>query len=313
LLSGDVLLSHEDGRDRIITAGYHWLPIVQFDCKNFNAKALTDCSLLKVKRKKLDELLTWSQIADYLEVDISYERERDDDVAWMTTILNSNLFYKVAPIKIHDIFSKIEELPVSEGEVVIRQGDLGDYCYFIKEGRAEVLRSECAGDEQKIAEIREGRCFGEDALIKQTVRNASVKMLSDGTLIRLAGDDFASLIEPPSEALFKILPLQDIDLDEVVFLDVRSQEEYDYKHMKGAKHIPLNLLRLKIRVLNKNQRYIVYCNTSRRSQAAAYLLAKKGFDVAVLEGGLHPLTLGDVNDLLIPEENALGYSTKISL
>jgi hypothetical protein len=39
--------------------------------------------------------------------------------------------------------------------------------------------------------------------------------------------------------------------------------------------------------LDKNLKYVVYCDTGRRSAAAAFLLTQRGFNVSVLEGGLN--------------------------
>ena len=309
LLSGDVSLSHSGGQQRVISADTHWLPIVQYQRRQFQAQTLNDCFILKVDYQKLDELMTWSHIADYLEIDISYEREHDDDLQWMKTVLNSNLFYKVPPIKIQGIFSKIEAINVAVNEVILHQGDEGDYCYFIKEGVAEVLRqSDVSSVVEKVAEITQGRCFGEDALIQKTVRNATVKMLTAGTLMRLHKDDFMQLITLTEEDHFNTTSLAAVDMGKTTFLDVRTQEEYDHEHLRDATHIPLNLLRLKIRVLEKEQHYTVYCNAGYRSRAAAYLLAQKGFSITLLDGGLNSLVQHQVEEFLDYEESALGYA-----
>ncbi len=50
------------------------------------------------------------------------------------------------------------------------------------------------------------------------------------------------------------------------------------------------MLRLKSRLLDNKKHYLVYCDTGRRSTAAAFLLKNAGFKVDVLEGGLNALT-----------------------
>jgi hypothetical protein len=52
-------------------------------------------------------------------------------------------------------------------------------------------------------------------------------------------------------------------------------------------NIPLATIRNNYSRLDKARRYIVYCDTGRRSAAAAFLLVQRGFDAAVLEGGLN--------------------------
>ena len=77
-----------------------------------------------------------------------------------------------------------------------------------------------------------------------------------------------------------------IEKNQYVCIDVRSHDEYDAGHMDSAVNIPLNLLRLKTRQLNSTQRYIIYCDTGRRSLAAAWLLSQQGFRAFALDGGL---------------------------
>jgi len=50
--------------------------------------------------------------------------------------------------------------------------------------------------------------------------------------------------------------------------------------------VPLAEIRNAIQVLDRNKEFVVYCQSGRRSAAAAFLLAHRGFKVALLEGGL---------------------------
>jgi hypothetical protein len=43
---------------------------------------------------------------------------------------------------------------------------------------------------------------------------------------------------------------------------------------------------LKLNALDKKTRYVVCCDTGRRSSAAAYILSERGFEAYVLKGGL---------------------------
>lgn len=310
LLSGEILLKHQNGSERIITADFHWLPVVQFQTEEFSATAITDCELICFDRHTLDNLLTWSQVADYLEIDISYDRNLDEDADWLQSLLNSNLFYKIPPLNVMSIHSKVSSRIVHKGDVIITQGETGDFCYFIKEGLAEVTRSEDKDSpETSVATISEGRCFGEDALIKHTKRNASVKMLSDGVLMCLHKTDFDDLLEAPKVEMTQFETISSIQENfgenGFEFLDVRTQEEFDYKHIKNSIHIPLPLLRLKIRLLDPQKQYLVYCNTGLRSHAAAFLLAQKGYKVSLLEDGLMGINPQQVANFLVSEYDSI--------
>jgi rhodanese-related sulfurtransferase len=56
--------------------------------------------------------------------------------------------------------------------------------------------------------------------------------------------------------------------------------------------VPLYFIRLKLSALDKSKPYVVYCDTGRRSSAAAFILVEKGYDAYVLKGGLSSMERG---------------------
>ena len=74
-----------------------------------------------------------------------------------------------------------------------------------------------------------------------------------------------------------------------VVLDVRTAEEFDPWHLKGAINIDYlspNLADL-LETLNPNKTYYVYCRTSRRSLRVCVLLGNMGFNqIFNLEDGV---------------------------
>ena len=282
LLHGDVILADESGAKILIKGRSSLLPIAHSQPRIVTAIAESDCSVLRLDSERLDKLLAWSQVADYLQLNISRQRDLDEDIDWMMTVLKSNLFFKVPPINVEQIFARLTPQVVYVGDVIIRQGEFGDQCYFIKEGEAEVWRHSDSG-RQHLANISVGRCFGEDALVNETVRNASVIMNSDGVLMRLDKQDFYRLLKEPQVTA---IALEDFEVKinvGAVAIDVRSEEEYSELHIHGAANIPLNLLGIKSRMLDKARTYIFYCNTGRRSRAAAHLLVQQGYQALALE------------------------------
>lgn len=282
LLHGDVAQINDDGETEVVKGQSTLLPLAHHQPRRVTAVAQTDCSILRVNSERLDKLLTWSEIADYLQLNISRQRDLDEDIEWMMTVLKSNLFFKVPPINVEDIFSRLTPQVVYAGDVIIRQGEIGDQCYFIKEGEAEVT-GRIDGKRQHIADIGVGRCFGEDALVNETVRNASITMRTDGVLMRLDKHDFYRLLKEPNVANADLENLQAMLDQGAVAVDVRSEEEYAANHIQRAVNIPLHLLAIKSRLLSAGQLYIFYCDTGRRSRAAAHLLAQQGFQALALD------------------------------
>ena len=75
----------------------------------------------------------------------------------------------------------------------------------------------------------------------------------------------------------------------VQLLDVRTDKEYDAKHIKNSIHADWNKatdFENATAKLNKKKPVYVYCLSGGRSSKAAQVLAEKGFDVREIEGGI---------------------------
>ncbi|RLE23129.1 MAG: hypothetical protein DRJ50_06650, partial [Actinobacteria bacterium] len=167
------------------------------------------------------------------------------------------------------------------------QGDAGDYFYTIHEGRCVVTRKESPdADAQFLAELDAGASFGEDALVSDKKRNATVTMLTDGLLMRLAKEDFIELLKKQlvQRVDYKQAAAM-VDVD-AVWVDVRTADEYESGSFEDSVNMPLSNLRNEMSELVFNTKYIICCDTGRRSESAGFLLSHKGFDVYVLEGGI---------------------------
>jgi rhodanese-related sulfurtransferase len=268
------------------------LPLAHYQPRLSPIVALEDCQIIRFDSEQLDAMLAWDQAANYITLDITGQRDLDEDADWMLTLLRSNLFYKVPPMNIRQILSRFQSQFAHAGDVIIRQGELGDSCYFIKEGSVSVYRAnDVKGKSELIAELGVGRCFGEDALVNDTPRNATVAMRENGVLMKLEKQDFYVLLKsPPVHGR----TLADVERElnaGAQLLDVRTEEEYDLAHVQDALNMPLNILKLKSRLLDRETHYIAYCNSGRRSTAAAYLLSEDGYRVTVLRGGFEKLSL----------------------
>src|SRR5690606_35900159 len=117
---------------------------------------------------------------------------------WMTTLLQSKAFHRIPPANIQAIFMRMQRMDYEVGDVVIKQGDEGDFFYVIVKGTCLVTRETPLNKEGiKLAELNMGDTFGEEALISNAKRNATVSMLTAGTLMRLAKEDFRTLLNEP--------------------------------------------------------------------------------------------------------------------
>ena len=73
-----------------------------------------------------------------------------------------------------------------------------------------------------------------------------------------------------------------------IFLDVRTQEEYDQGHIPGAILIPNTEIETKAEevLTDKDQLILVYCRSGRRSKLAAEVLAELGYTKIKEFGGI---------------------------
>ena len=289
LLSGTVSLRNDDqdlgnivsGTDEARNAIAPTLP------RQLSAVAVDDVQYFSIDSQLVDVTLTLDHTGAYEVGDFSAELNGGEG-DWMSALLSTKTFQLIPPQNIQMIFMRLKRVDYKAGHVVVHQGSNGDHFYIIKSGRCMVTRETPGnGDNIDLAELGTGDTFGEEALISDEARNATITMQTDGTLMQLDRDDFQSLLNEPM-----IVSLEHDDADEAVtqggkWLDVRVPSEFKAFCKANAVNLPLYLLRHKLDVLDRKTPYVVYCDTGRRSSAAAFILNQQGFETAVLKGGLN--------------------------
>jgi len=91
------------------------------------------------------------------------------------------------------------------------------------------------------------------------------------------------------------------DPAQTLFLDVRTEEEYNAEHIPKAKLIPLPVLESRIGELDANKKIIVYCQTGVRSRTASETLVQRGFPhIYNMLGGINAWRLLFPEDLVRP-------------
>jgi len=256
------------------------------------AQAITDIELIRIDEDMLDIMLTWDQLAAP-RGGASAGRTTDVDATdWRTMSgmfaaenLTRGVFSGLPAAHIDALFNRFQRVKVRRGDEIIREGDEGDNYYVIESGRCAVTRR-VGGATVDLADLKTGDAFGEEALVSDSRRNASVTMRTDGVLLQLARQDFNELLREP---LIKRIGRDEAERKAAagaVWLDVRFAAEYSLDKMPGAINIPLNEVRNLFGSLDPGKEYIVYCQTGRRSSAAVFLLAQHGYKAWLLDGGL---------------------------
>ncbi|MCO4810300.1 MAG: cyclic nucleotide-binding domain-containing protein [Gammaproteobacteria bacterium] len=262
-------------------------PVAPVYPRRVTAKARDRVQFISIDSDLLDVMLTWDQTGTYEVSELQGKSDQGGE-DWMTMLLQTKAFHKIPPANIQAIFMRMQQINYRSGDVILKQGAEGDYFYVLIRGSALVTRETPLSKEGiKLAKLHVGDTFGEEALISEAKRNATVTMQSDGAVMRLGKDDFKKLLNEPMLDWLSIAQAEDIVRTGGQWLDVRLPSEFENQHLDGAINIPLYFIRLKISTLDKSKKYVLCCDTGRRSSAGAYILSERGFQAYVLQGGIN--------------------------
>jgi CRP-like cAMP-binding protein len=262
-------------------------PVAPVFPRRVSARARDRVQFISIDSDLLDVMLTWDQTGTYEVSELQGKSDGGSD-DWMTMLLQTKAFHKIPPANIQAIFMRMQQINYKTGDVILKQGSEGDYFYVLTSGQAVVTRETPLSKEGiKLAELQVGDTFGEEALISDAKRNATVTMTAEGSVMRLGKDDFKTLLNEPMLDWLSQEEAEKIVANGGKWLDVRLPSEFDNKHMDGAINIPLYFIRLKINTLDQDMTYVVCCDTGRRSSAGAYILNERGYQAYVLRGGIN--------------------------
>ncbi len=277
-----------DGREK----SYTWIlkpensdsnPAILTAASNrLRVRALQDIQYLKLDADVIDEFLGWNLQSS---ADEKPEHEINTRMALVRQI---GVFHHIPLERVQEAFQRMRPVSFNVGDEVVREGEKGDRYFVIEEGEVEVIRTDPFTDETRTVDhMAAGDGFGEESLLQDGYRNATIRMLTPGKLLELTRDDFEALIRP---SMVKEVAAETVksmlDKGEVKLLDCRYDLEYEESRIPNAKLIPLHVLRFQLQDLDPDALYIVYCRSGRRSKAAAFLLKERNFNAISLAGGI---------------------------
>jgi len=238
---------------------------------SISVRALADTRYVPVNGDLVDEMLGWSELENRLP-----------------QARNLKILHHLPFENVQLAVDRMKERAVEAGETIVTQGDPGDAYYVILSGEAEVWQTDPFTDETFSAGVRrDGDAFGEEALLQDGYRNATVRMTTPGRLLVLTKADFDELLKPAMMHEVDAATAQNlIEQGTAKVLDCRYDMEFDESRIPGAQLVPLDKLREGIYAIDPNVSYIVYCRSGRRSKAAAFLLHERGIRAVSLTGGI---------------------------
>jgi hypothetical protein len=87
----------------------------------------------------------------------------------------------------------VNQVHFEPGDLIIRQGDVGDQFYVIVSGEVDVFKELPSGQKAHLAKLGKGEYFGESALLTGRRRNASVQASTRVDLMCMGRDEFNNL------------------------------------------------------------------------------------------------------------------------
>lgn len=282
LLRGALRLKDARGDQLVLKAGSERASYAVSNLlpRHYRAMVVSQQALaLRIQRDPMEKEIAWGQLSG---------GDKADESDWKVNLLRTPAFTRLPMANVQQLFEAMEEVPAKAGQIVLREGEPGDYFYLIRSGACRVLR-QVNGRIIELGTLAAEDAFGDEALVSDKPRNATIMMKEDGVLMRLSKENFTRLMQAP---LLKRVSMgstqQAIRSGKALLIDVRMEEEFTDNRLPEALNIPLFLLHIKLQSLNKGLKYVLYCDGGGRSEAGAFLMTRKGFDAYVLaEPGKH--------------------------
>ena len=289
LVSGQVDLVDASFNSESISAGAdsdrYLFPLCDRSPTSYSAMTKTEAKILVVGIESYEMARFWADKQQFEGQEPIPEATLDEPTTinknWMAHLLDYPLFAQLAPMQLQQLFGRFEAHRFKAGEQVIKEGGEGDYFYVIERGRVQLSTRESG----VIGELQPGQYFGEEALVGDTFRNATVVMLENGVLMRLNKEDFKQLLKEPLIHYIdrEQLTQQPESTNNYRLVDVRLPVEYRKIHVKDSANVPLFSLRKRLPEFNRETVYIVTDDAGKRSEVAAHLLCQAGFTTYILQ------------------------------
>jgi CRP-like cAMP-binding protein len=252
-----------------------------------SAIAKSECVFFTIDKEYLDRLVGWSQSTVDPRAESSTNiseigvEEMDGGAMgdWMTNLLQAPLFTRVPMAQLQELFSSFENCFVKKDEQIVKEGERGEYFYVVAAGKARITNRLGSVD----VEIGPGQYFGEESLIGNTLRNATVTMTSDGLLKRLTSESFNKLLISPVLRYLESNKLESLDKP-YKLIDVKMPVEFRVQHVPGSINVPLTRLRQSLQSFSDSHVYVVPEDAGSRADIAVHLLCQAGFDAMILKG-----------------------------
>ena len=147
-------------------------------------KAMSKCTLWTVDRNTYRGILVYYKFLrnkQYMEFLKNVE------------IMDKKLGLVMTEAELEKMVASLEREQYEPGDAIIRQNNKGDQFYIIADGEVGVWKNN-DGKDEKLTVLKQGNYFGEKALLKEDVRQASCIAESKVTCLSLGREDFIDMM-----------------------------------------------------------------------------------------------------------------------
>jgi CRP/FNR family cyclic AMP-dependent transcriptional regulator len=117
----------------------------------------------------------------------------------------SPLFASVSTSELRTVAAVAEELDYKPGEVIVRENEIGDALFLIRNGSVTISKSAADGRMVDLATMETGECFGEMAAIDEEVRSATVSARQECAVLRISKDNLHDVLNESPQIGIELL------------------------------------------------------------------------------------------------------------
>jgi rhodanese-related sulfurtransferase len=267
------------------------------DTDGVHITAGIDSVIYHVDTNGLEKLVSWTVVSRLLEGDESTARR-------LNLLMNYSTLNILPVDAAFELSQRMIETSVHQGQEIVKQGEPADSFYVLTRGSADVwLQNKDMEAPRLVARLTAGDSFGEDALIAEGTRNATVTMTSDGQLLICKREDFQEIVahrsidEVSAREVRTMLSKNSCEL-----IDVRYLDEYKEGYIENAVLIPLPDVRNSLGQFKQNKCYVLYCSNGKRSAIGAMILSRAGINAVSLKDGIENWPY-ETGSLVHPDNN----------
>ncbi|MGB0954548.1 MAG: cyclic nucleotide-binding domain-containing protein [Panacagrimonas sp.] len=201
---------------------------------------------------------------------------------WHSLLSGSRIFRNLPPDSLRGVLHSMTFRRVRAEESVLQQGKAAHSVFVMVEGCATILRERIGELPLGVGGVAAGEFFGEDALLSGSQRQTTVRMLSDGRLMRLPAEKFmAYLVNPLSVTVTQAQADQAVGQGIGRVIDVGLPSRAQARQRAGTMNMPFFTLRARLWNLPR-ARYFCVGDDALSPRLAALLLREKGYDAVVI-------------------------------